>query len=103
MLDLGGGDVDAHSPMGSKVFTVMAALSRMELEMEGERITDSVAKRRAVGKDLPRRRPASTDSWVRNAQRLIGSGKPADQVVQDLGTSRATPHRRIRELPSVTV
>ena len=38
--------------MGSMVFTVMAALAEMELEIKRERVTGSVAKRRAVGGDL---------------------------------------------------
>ncbi len=47
VLNLGGGDVDTGTPMGSMVFTVMAALAQMELEIKRERITDSVSKRRA--------------------------------------------------------
>ena len=46
VLNLGGGDVDTGTPMGSMVFTVMAALAQMELEIKRERITDSVSKRR---------------------------------------------------------
>jgi DNA invertase Pin-like site-specific DNA recombinase len=38
--------------MGSMVFTGMASLAQMELEIKRERIIDSVAKRRAAGKDL---------------------------------------------------
>jgi hypothetical protein len=41
-----------HHPMGSMVFTGMASLAQMELEIKRERIIDSVAKRRAAGKDL---------------------------------------------------
>lgn len=41
VLNLGGGTVDTGTPMGSMVFTVMAALSQMELEIKRERITDS--------------------------------------------------------------
>src|SRR5699024_7092334 len=52
VLNLGGGEVDTSTPMGSMVFTVMAALAQMELDIKRERITDSVAKRRAAGKDL---------------------------------------------------
>jgi DNA invertase Pin-like site-specific DNA recombinase len=100
VLNLGGGDVDTHTPMGSMVFTVMAALAQMELEIKRERITDSVAKRRAVGKDLGGRRQTFTDSQIRNAVRLIDSGEPATQVARDLGISRATLYRRIRELPT---
>ncbi|MGG7655449.1 helix-turn-helix domain-containing protein, partial [Kocuria rosea] len=33
---------------------------------------------------------------------LIESGEPATQVARDLGMSRATLYRRIRELPQVT-
>lgn len=98
VLNLGGGDVDTATPMGSMVFTVMAALAQMELEIKRERITDSVAKRRAAGKDLGGRRQTFTDSQIRNALRLIESGEPATQVARDLGMSRATLYRRIREL-----
>jgi len=85
----GGGDVDTATPMGSMVFTVMAALAQMELEIKRERITDSVSKRRAAGKDLGGRRQAFTDSQVKNAVRLIDAGEPAAQVARDLGMSRA--------------
>ena len=103
VLNLGGGDVDTHTPMGSMVFTVMAALAQMELEIKRERITDSVAKRRAAGNDLGGRRQTFTDSQVRNAVRLIESGEPAAQVARDLGMSRATLYRRIRELLQPTI
>ena len=102
VMNLGGGDVDTHTPMGSMVFTVMAALAQMELEIKRERVTDSVAKRRAAGKDLGGRRPTFTDSQIRAAVRLIDAGEPATQVARDLGMSRATLYRRIRELPQTT-
>ncbi|WP_298591776.1 recombinase family protein [uncultured Kocuria sp.] len=102
VLNLGGGDVDTHTPMGSMVFTVMAALAQMELEIKRERVTDSVAKRRAAGKDLGGRRPIFTDSQIRAAVRLIDAGERATQVARDLGMSRSTLYRRIRELPQAT-
>ncbi|MHC5560920.1 recombinase family protein [Kocuria sp. U4B] len=70
-LNIGGGDVDTHTSMASMVFTVMAALAQMELENTHERITDSVADRRAAGEDLDGRCQAFTDSQIRNALRLI--------------------------------
>ena len=81
MLNLGGGDVDTATPMGSMVFTVMAALAQMELEIKRERITDSVAKRRAAGKDLGGRRQTFIDSQVRNA----GDSLSADPGVAPRG------------------
>jgi DNA invertase Pin-like site-specific DNA recombinase len=99
----GGGDMDTSTPMGSMVFTVMAAPAQMELGITRERITDSVATRRAAGKD-PVGRPTFTDSQIRNAVRLIEPGKPATQVARHLGMSRATLYRRIWELPlSMTI
>jgi DNA invertase Pin-like site-specific DNA recombinase len=98
VLNLGGGDVDTATPMGSMVFTVMAALAQMELEIKRERITDSVSKRRAAGKDLGGRRQAFTDSQVRNAVRLIDAGEPAARAAREMGMSRATSYRRIRDV-----
>ena len=98
VLNLGGGNVDTGTPMGSMVFTVMAALAQMELEIKRERINDSVSKRRAAGKDLGGRRQQFSDSQIRNARRLIDAGEPAVQVARDLGMSRATLYRRMAEL-----
>ncbi len=103
VLNFGGGDVDTHTPMGSMAFTAMAALAQMELEITRERITDSVAKRRAGGKDLGGHRPAFTDSQIRNALRLIEAGKLATRLARDLGMSRVTLYRRIRELPMSSI
>lgn len=98
VLNLGGGDVDTSTPMGGMVFTVMAALGQMELEIKRERITDSVSKRRAAGKNLGGRKAQFTDSQIKNAARLIQSGEPATQVARDLGMSRATLYRRMEAL-----
>lgn len=98
VLNLGGGDVDTGTPMGFMVFTVMAALAQMELDIKRERITDSVTKRRAAGKDLGGRRPQFTNSQIDNARRLIDAGQSATQVARDLGMSRATLYRRIAEI-----
>lgn len=97
VLNLSGGNMDTGTPMGSMVFTVMAALAQMELEIKRKRITDSVSKRRAAGKDLGRRRHQFSDSQIRNARRLIGASEPAVHVARDLGMSRATLYRRMTE------
>jgi DNA invertase Pin-like site-specific DNA recombinase len=51
VLNIDGGNVDTGTPRGSMVFTAMAALAQMELEIQRERINDSVTKRRAAGKE----------------------------------------------------
>ena len=98
VLNLGGGDVDTATPMGSMLFTIMAALAQMEHDIKRERIIDSISKRRAAGKDLGVRPRRVTDSQVRSAMRLVESGEPAAQVARDFGMSRATFYRRSRSL-----
>jgi DNA invertase Pin-like site-specific DNA recombinase len=98
VLNLGGGDVDTATPMGSMLFTIMAALAQMELEIKRERVVDSVSKRREAGKDLGGRRQSISDSQIRSALRLVDGGEPATQVARDLGMSRATFYRRSRDL-----
>ncbi len=98
VLNLGGGDVDTSTPMGSMLFTIMAALAQMEHDIKRERIIDSVSKRRDAGKDLGGRPQRVTDSQIRSAIRLVEGGDPAAQVARDLGMSRATFYRRSRAL-----
>ncbi|MET3174079.1 UNVERIFIED_ORG: DNA invertase Pin-like site-specific DNA recombinase [Arthrobacter sp. UYCu721] len=98
VLNLGGGDVDTATPMGSMLFTIMAALAQMEHEIKRERVTDSINKRREAGKDLGGRPRRVTDSQIRSAVHLVESGEPAAQVARDLGMSRATFYRRSRAL-----
>ena len=98
VLNLGGGTVDTATPMGGMTFTVMAALAQMDLDIKRERITDSVSKRRAAGKDLGGRRAQFTDSHIRTARRLIDGGQSGTQVAKDLGMSRATMYRRMAQI-----
>lgn len=98
VLNLGGGDVDTATPMGSMLFTIMAALAQMEHEIKRERVTDSISKRREAGKDLGGRPRRITDSQIRSALHLVEGGQPTTQVARDLGMSRATFYRRSRAL-----
>jgi DNA invertase Pin-like site-specific DNA recombinase len=98
VLNLGGGNVDTATPMGSMLFTMMAALAQMEHEIKRERVTDSINKRREAGKDLGGRPRRFTDSQIRSAVRLVESGEPTAQIARDFGMSRATFYRRSREL-----
>ena len=64
LLNLGDGDVDTATPMGSMLFTIVAALGQMEQEIEREHVTDSISKRREAGKDLGGRPRRVTDSQI---------------------------------------
>ena len=98
VLNLGGDAVDTSTPIGSMLFTVMAALAQMELDIKRERINDSVSKRRAAGLDLGGRREKFTRSQLEKARKLIDAGEPATHVARDLGMSRATLYRRLSQL-----
>lgn len=98
VLNLGGGDVDTSAPMGSLLFTVMAALAQMELDIKRERMRDSIAKRRAAGGDLGGARERYSDSQIQKAARLIESGESPTEVARDFGMSRSTLYRRLRQL-----
>lgn len=98
VLNLGGGDVDTSSPMGSMTFTVMVALAQMELDIKTERIRDDVAKRREKGGDLGGRRETIPDSTIENAVKLIEGGKPAAQVAREMKISRASLYRRMNRI-----
>jgi DNA invertase Pin-like site-specific DNA recombinase len=100
VLNLGGDAVDTSTPVGSMLFTVMAALAQMELDIKRERINDSVSKRRAAGLDLGGRREKFTRSQLEKARKLIDAGEPATHVARDLGMSRATLYRRLNQLES---
>jgi DNA invertase Pin-like site-specific DNA recombinase len=98
VLNLGGGDVDTSTPMGSMVFTVMSALAQMELDIKRERITDSVSKRRQSGGNLGGRPQKVSDRQIRNALHLIEDGESTVAVLRDLGLTRSTFYRRAQEL-----
>jgi DNA invertase Pin-like site-specific DNA recombinase len=97
VLNLDGGNLDTGTPMGSVVFTALAALAQMELAIKRDRINDSLRKQRAAGKDLGRRWQQFRHSQIQNARRQVDSGEQATRVAKDLGMSCATVYRRIRE------
>jgi DNA invertase Pin-like site-specific DNA recombinase len=101
VLNLGGDAVDTATPIGSMLFTVMAALAQMELDIKRERVVDSVSKRRAAGLDLGGRREKFTRSQLEKARKLIDAGEPATHVARDLGMSRATLYRRLAQLEAI--
>lgn len=98
VLNLGGGDVDTATPMGSLLFTVMVALAQMELDIKRERMRDSIAKRRATGGDLGGARERYSDSQIQKAARLIAAGESPTEVARDFGMARSTLYRRLREM-----
>ncbi|HJX78139.1 recombinase family protein [Glutamicibacter sp.] len=78
-----GGDVDTKTPTGAMVFTAMAALAQMELEIKSRTFTNSQIRHHT-------------------APKLIQAVEPATQIARDIGMSRVTPYRRIKEHQEIT-
>jgi DNA invertase Pin-like site-specific DNA recombinase len=68
VLNPGGGTWTPPPPMGPMVFTVMAALAQMELEIKRERITDAMTERRP---------PARTSAAAVRPSPTPGSAMPS--------------------------
>lgn len=98
VLNLGGENIDTASPMGKMMFTVMIALAEMELEVKSERNRDSVAKRRATGKDLGGRKEKYSADLIHGAVADIANGTSASAAAKARGMSRQTLYRRAKEL-----
>lgn len=98
VLNLGGENIDTASPMGKMMFTVMIALAEMELEVKSERNRDSVAKRRATGKDLGGRKEKYSADLIHGAIADIANGTSASAAAKARGMSRQTLYRRAKEL-----
>lgn len=80
------------------MFTVMIALAEMELEVKSERNRDSVAKRRATGKDLGGRREKYSADLIHGAIADVANGASASSAAEKRGMSRQTLYRRAKEL-----
>ena len=96
VLNLGGEAVDTRTPTGRLLLTIMSGIAEMERAIKVERVRDSVAKRRARGGDLGGRPERFSEGTVDVARRLLDEGVPAAQVARDLGMSRTTLYRRLR-------
>ena len=82
------------------LFTFMAALAQMELDIKRERIAVSVSKRRGPAATWAAGRRRSLHCQIRNALRVVDCGEPTAQVLHDLGMSPSTFYRRARALDS---
>ncbi|MEX5268888.1 recombinase family protein [Kocuria sabuli] len=101
VLNLGGENVNTATPTGRLLFTMMAGLAEMELEIKRERTRDSVTKRRAHGKNLGGRPRTYTDGKLRMARAALSDPhetRTASEIANDLGMSRSTMFRRIKDM-----
>ena len=84
--------IDTSTPAGRFFFHVMAALAEMERELIRERTNAGLAAARARGRQGGRK-PKMSDSKIAAAKQLLDTGRPAQEVADNLGVSRATLYR----------
>jgi len=89
--------IDTSTPAGRFFFHVMAALAEMERELIRERTSAGLASARSRGRQGGRR-PKMSDSKIAAAKQLLGAGRPAREVADNLGVSRATLYRGLARI-----
>lgn len=91
--------LETSSATGRLMLHVLAALTEFERDLISERTRAALATARASGKRLGRGRRL-TSRQVRTASRAHRSGRTVDELADELGVSRSTLYRNIRELES---
>lgn len=86
-------EIDTKSPAGRLLFTILGAVSELELDLIRERTKDGLARARAQGKRLGR--PPST---VKNEEirALRAQGKSLREIGLELGISHQAVKQRLR-------
>lgn len=92
ILNLGGETVDTKSATGKLILTIFAGFAQFEREMMLERQKEGIAKAKAEGKYLGRRR-ASTDQMTAQALVAISSGMTVTNAAREFGISRQAIYR----------
>lgn len=86
--------IDTTTPVGKAMFTVVAALAELERDLHRERICAGMARAKAAGRPLGRRRKVVD---VRAARDLLDAGHSEVEVARMLNLSRGTLRRRLRD------
>ncbi len=86
-------DIDTTTPAGKLLFTVLAAVSELELDLIRERTKDGLARARAEGKRLGR--PPSPILTERIIE-LRTEGKSLREIGNELGLSHQAVKQRLR-------
>jgi len=82
------------------VIAVFASLYELERRMISERTKAGMAKAKALGKHVGRRRKL-TEGELRRMKELLSAGVPKKKVAEQLGVSRSTIYRYLKKLEAV--
>ncbi|MBU1158837.1 MAG: recombinase family protein [Candidatus Thermoplasmatota archaeon] len=88
-------EIDTSSPAGKLLYTILGAVSELELELIRERTMDGLARARAEGKTLGRPRFDISDSDI---LRLRAEGLSLKQIAEKIGMSHQGVKKRLRKV-----
>jgi DNA invertase Pin-like site-specific DNA recombinase len=86
-------EIDTKSPAGRLLFTILGAVSELELDLIRERTKDGLARARAQGKRLGRPPKPTKNDEIRA---LRAQGKSLRQIGFELGISHQAVKQRLR-------
>lgn len=88
--------IDTSTPVGRLLFNMLGAIGEFELDLIRERTRAGLRAARKRGKRLGRPKIVVP---IAEAQRRVDAGESPTAVAKSLGCSRATLHRRLRNVP----
>jgi len=95
VLDFGGAAIDTSSPTGRLMVTMFGALAQFERELMLQRQKEGIAKAKAEGRYKGRAPTARAKQ--REMRELRGAGLTVATVAQQLGVSRASVYRLLKD------
>jgi DNA invertase Pin-like site-specific DNA recombinase len=87
--------IDTATPTGKLMLTVLGGIAEFEREIMLERQREGIAKAKAAGKYKGRKPTAQAKS--EEVMKLIGSGMGPSQVAKEIGVSRASVYRIVKQ------
>jgi len=95
VLSMGGQQVDTRTATGALMLTMLAAVATFERDLMLERQREGIAKAKAEGKY--KGRPPSAMRQAKEVARLRGAGVTPTKIARELGMSRMSVYRALRE------
>lgn len=86
--------IDTSTPMGEAMFTIIAAISKLERDLTAERVKNGLRNAVAKGKKLGR--PKTAGKKATAVRRLRLSGAAPETIAAQLGVSRASVYRMLK-------
>ena len=95
-------NIDAGSPLGKAMFTIVAAIAELERNIIVERIRGGIRRAREQGKRLGRR-PLADPSLLRTVLQMKAQGKSIRAIAEAVKVSKSFVHKTCKNSGSQTL